>query len=64
MGEFGMRWRISVCLHFLKYTWDSNNKFGLALPWPKTPMVYIRSHGEEIPLGSRHTDKQTISFLN
>ena len=53
MGEFGMRWRISVCLHF--------NTQGTVID-----MVWLShgSHGEEVPLGSRHTDKQTISFLN
>ena len=40
MGEFGMRWRISVCLHF--------NTQGTVIDMIGSPMVYIRSHGEEI----------------
>ena len=60
MGEFGMRWRISVCLHF--------NTQGTVID-----MVWL-SHGLRKIVSfawcmkkfceSRHTDKQTISFLN
>lgn len=49
MGEFRMRWRISVC-------WDFNTQ------GPVIDMVWL-SHGEEIPW-IKTQDKRTISFLN